>query len=206
MSLARTLLNGRGKQINEDNEDNGDEADGQHRGGLGSSGDVRSRLGDDNSHGANSQDQHGDRSSPEADRHQPDGPDIDNEAELRHGQEGGAENHRRSQLDSNDIQNRNHSPLAAYNAPSPTYAEIARYGRQEGIEWLERIGYLPEYADIPVVRAGILENALCGQVLMALGVDKSWLQSFLPAAPAAELSDIIISVRNNHSELEPNQV
>ena len=44
------------------------------------------------------------------------------------------------------------------------------------------------------------------KVLMRKGANSAWLESLLLVEPAAELACIVNRLRNNHSQLESNQV
>jgi hypothetical protein len=77
----------------------------------------------------------------------------------------------------------------------PSYAEVSRYNPEEIIDWLERIGYLPSYRNVPAVRQGLLEHAPTGEDLLELGNDSAWFERFLPLGPAASLSRIVVRLR-----------
>jgi len=95
-------------------------------------------------------------------------------------------------------------------APSPTlatatYEDVLRFTPGEVLDWLECIGFLPQFREIPAVRHALEESVLNGEALLELGIKPAGLQQCLPLGPAYNLSKIVRQLRSTHGRAPTGQ-
>ena len=92
------------------------------------------------------------------------------------------------------------NPLA-----TATYEDVLRFTPGEVLEWLECIGFLQRYREIPAIRHALEESVLDGEILLKHGINPAWLLQSLPLGPAYRLSEIVRELRSAHGRAPTGQ-
>jgi hypothetical protein len=91
------------------------------------------------------------------------------------------------------------------NAPNPlataTYEDVSHFTPAKVLEWLECIGFLQVFHEIPAVRAALDESALSGSGLLESARNPVDLERCLPFGPARHLSRIVRELREAHGRV-----